>query len=148
MRHDPRGRKLRQSRVRERAADEPLNIANIALLIGRGERNSVSSGAGAGRTADAMHIVVGVRRQVVVHHQLYPLHVYASRSDVCRNEHPMGAVPKSLKRRAPLTERPVRMQLRRGVSHRAYRARYPSRAMLRAGKEKHRTTVFSEYLFQ
>ena len=67
--------------------DEALDGPDIAILIGRGERESVTHGHGTAGAPDAMHVVLGVGRDVVIDDVGNTGHIDAAGSDVSGDHH-------------------------------------------------------------
>ena len=75
---------------------------------------------GATGAADAVHIILGLLRDVVVHDDFNSFDIQASRCDVSGDEHAILAALESVERLAALGERAVGVDLGRSVSHAAY----------------------------
>lgn len=52
-----------------------LNIAYLALLMRLGEGYCMTLGTGARGTTDAMYVIGGIHRKVVIDDELNPLHI-------------------------------------------------------------------------
>jgi hypothetical protein len=81
----------------------------------------MARGAGAPGAADAVHVILGVVRKIVVDDELDPLHVNAARGDVGRHEHAIFPVLEPVERLAALAERAVSVEFGCGVAERAHR---------------------------
>src|SRR5690606_29268159 len=71
-----------QRAARDGLLDQLLDIGQQALVLVRIDRQRVARGAGAAGAADAVHVVFGVVRQVVVDHRRQVRDVEAARGDV------------------------------------------------------------------
>src|SRR6476620_12494630 len=78
--------KARNRNPRNRLTNYPLDLPNHRDLIGRHEGERVSLAGGAAGAADAVHVVLGLLRYVVVDHVRDAADVEAALSDVRRDE--------------------------------------------------------------
>ena len=67
----------------------------------------MSAGSGSRRASDAVHIIFGVFRQIVVDDQFYAGDIYAARCDIGGDKESIFARFESLKCLAALSERTV-----------------------------------------
>ena len=72
-------------------SDRALDLAEIAFLVRRDEREGVARHLGAGRAADPVDVVLGHVGDVEVDDVRKGLDVDAARRDVGRDEHPIPA---------------------------------------------------------
>jgi hypothetical protein len=94
----------------------------------------VAGGAGARSAADAVHVILGVVRKIIIEYEFDPLYVNATRSDVGRYKYSVFSVAESLERFAPLAKRSVGMKFGGRVPERTDTGRNLPRAMLSARK--------------
>ena len=92
------------------AADETLERIERAVILRRDKADRVADGVGAAGAADAMDVVLGVHREIVIHDVRNAVHVDAARGDVGGHEHPHGAGLELRERAQPLVLRAVGMQ--------------------------------------
>ena len=108
--------------ARQRAADVALDRVQLATLLGGGEARRVAVGFGASGAADAVDVVLGGLRQVVVDDAADVGDVDAAGRDVGRDQDAIAPAPEAFERLAALLLRPVRVQPLGGVSGGAERA--------------------------
>lgn len=74
-----------------------FNLAKkpLALLITEGYRMTRTSGSSG--SSDAVHVGVGLVREIVVDDEIYALHIYASGCNVCGNKNPDLSAAEALK---------------------------------------------------
>ncbi len=97
----------------------------------------MAGGAGARGAADAVDVILGVVRKVIVQNEFDPLHVDAARGDVRGDEDTIFAVAEPIERFAALAERAVGVQFGGGVTERAHTRGDLLRAMFGARKDEH-----------
>ena len=69
-----------------RHASEALNATRVAHVFFSDERERITTGLRAARAADAVHVIFGVFRNVVVDHMRDTRDIQATRRDVGRDE--------------------------------------------------------------
>src|SRR3989338_9312667 len=105
-------------------------------------------GARAGGAADAVDVIGGVHRQIVIDDELYPLHVDTARCDVGGDEYAIFSAFKPFQRFTPLRERTIAVNLCCRVSNRSDRAHDAFRPVLGAGEYESRAGIITKDLFQ
>ena len=135
-------------RYRQRFADEVFDVAHVALLVGRRERDSATGKASASRATNAVHIVLGVVGQVEVEHKRNPLHVNAARGDIGGDEHAILPLLESVERLLAAAKRKIRVEFGRRMAHLFDGLGDLLRAVFRARENKHRPRVLGEHLLQ
>ncbi len=88
-------------------ADEALERAQGAVIFGRYEADGVAHRVGAARPADAMDVVLGVHREVIIHHVRDAVHIDPAGRDVGRDQHAHGAGLEIFQGAQPLVLRAV-----------------------------------------
>ncbi len=73
--------------LRHLLADEALDVANLASLLGRGEREGIADRRGAAGAADAVDVILGIRGNVVVDDVRHAGDVDAAGGDVRGDHH-------------------------------------------------------------
>lgn len=69
------------------ASDKAFQRAQLAVIFRRHETDRVADGVRASGATDAMHVILHVHREIVIHHMRDAVHVDAPRGDVRRHEH-------------------------------------------------------------
>ena len=79
-------------------ANQTLDRAQFSPLVdgAKGKRDAI--GAGAAGAADAMHVVIGLNRQIKIHDVRNAIDIDAACRDVGRNEHSHVLAAKRLER--------------------------------------------------
>ena len=72
--------------ARHRALGQFLDVLQVAFFVGREQRNGLARGAGAAGTANAVHVVFGIVRKVVVDDARHAGHVQPARGHVCGHQ--------------------------------------------------------------
>ena len=90
-------------------AHQALDGADVIALFGHSERDGVASGSGTCGAADAMDVIRGNGRQIIIQNELDPLHVDATRGDVRRDKHAIFSIAETFERFTALIQRFVRM---------------------------------------
>ena len=98
---------------RNLVTDEFLDLRQAEDVFFAGERDGVARGAGARGAADAMHVVLGILRQVVVEHVRDLGDVQAAGGDVGRHQHRQVSLGEVCEQFHPLGLRHVARQHRR-----------------------------------
>ena len=101
----------------------------------------MACGAGAPGATDAMHVILGVVRKIVIDDELDAFYINAARGDVRCHEHAILAILESIERFAALAERAVGVELGCGVAERAHRRGDLFCAMLGAREDEHRPAI-------
>ena len=69
------------------AADEPFERAQGGMIFRRRKAQGVAYGMRPTGAANAMHIILGMHGEVIVHHVRNAIHINAACRDVGRNQH-------------------------------------------------------------
>ena len=101
---------------RQRVADVSLDRMQLRVLLRRSETRCVACGLGASGATDAMDVVLGRLRQVVIDHSADPDDVDAARGDVRSDQDTVAAATKPLQRLTPLRLAAIRVQALDGVT--------------------------------
>ena len=120
--------------------DQGFDPAHVRVVLRRNERQGVAGGAGARRTADAVHVVLGDVRQVVVHHVADIFDVDTAAGDVGGDHDPAALAAERLERLGALGLAAVAVQNRHGVAAPLEMARQLVGAVLGAGEHEGQTT--------
>ena len=91
-------------------ADEAFERAEFAVIFGRDKADGVAHRMRPASAADAMDIILGVHREIVIHHVRNAVHVNAARRDVRGHEHAHDAVLEIVQCAQPLALRAVGME--------------------------------------
>jgi hypothetical protein len=124
--------KLGERSTRELEFHESLDIANVIPLFRCCKRDRSTRRARAAGSADAMHVVIRILREVIVHHELDTAHIDAACRYVRCHENAILAGLESFERITALIQRPIRMHLRSSMTHIADVATDALRAVLRS----------------
>ena len=108
----------------------------------------MACGAGASGPADAMNVILGIVRKVIINDQFDPLHIDAPRGDIRGNKYAIFAVAESLERVAALAKRAVGVKFCCGVAERAHRRGDLLCAMLGAREYEHRSAILIQQFFE
>ena len=84
------------------ATDEAFKRTEFAVVLGRDKADGVANRVRTSGAADAMDIILGVHREIIIHDVRNAVHVNAARGDVCRHEHPHGTGFEIFQRLEPL----------------------------------------------
>ena len=95
------------------ATDKPLQRMQRAVVGGSDEADRIPHRMGPTGTTDSMNVILGVHREIVVHHVRDTVHVNTTRGDISRHEHAYRAGLEILEGAQALVLRPVRMDRRR-----------------------------------
>jgi len=144
----PCRRQFRHRAQWKRQAHEPLDVTDVTLFFRRRKGDGVARGTGAGRAADAMDVICGVRRQVIIQNKLDPLYVDASGGDVGRSEHAIFSVAESIERLTALVQRFVRMKFGGGMPKRANICSDALCAKLCSREDEDRATILAKQFFE
>ena len=90
--------------------DKPLQRAQRAAIFVGHKADGIADLLGAARAADPVNVILGVHREIVIHHMRDAVHVDAARGDVCRHQRPHGPRFEILQSANPLILRTVGMQ--------------------------------------
>ncbi|MBS1134592.1 MAG: hypothetical protein H6R02_1733, partial [Burkholderiaceae bacterium] len=83
----PSTRSIARRRSFDLAAEHALDRAQAILLVRRDQRQRLAGAAGAAGSANAVHVVLGDVRQLVVHDLRQLADVEPARGDVGRDQH-------------------------------------------------------------
>ena len=72
-------------------ADEAFERAQGAMILGRDEADGVANRVSAARAADAVDVILGVHREVIIHDMRDAVHIDPAGGDVGRDQHAHGA---------------------------------------------------------
>ena len=89
------------------------------------------------RPANPMDVILGVHREIVVHHMRDTIHINPPRRDVRRHQHPHRAGLEILQRPQTLALRPIRVDRRRPYPLMVQVVREMIRRVLHANKNQH-----------
>src|SRR5688500_13249980 len=126
---------------REVAFEEPVDVAEVALFIWRGEGDGEACGAGAARASDAVDVVLRRVGQLEIHDHRQVLDVEPACRDVGCHEHPYFATLELVERSFPLELRPVAVDGGGLDSVTLELCREPCRLKLRAGENENLAQV-------
>ena len=120
------------------ASDEALERAERAVVLGGDEADRVADRVGAAGAADAVDVILGVHREIVIDDMGDAVHVDAARGDVGGDQDAHRAGLEILERAEPLVLRAVGVD-GGGLDAVLFEpARDPVGAMLGAGEDEHR----------
>jgi hypothetical protein len=88
-------------------ADESLERAECILIFGGDEADRVADGMRATGSPDAVHVILRVHREVIIHDVRNTVDVDTARRDIGGNEHAHGAGLEILQRAQPLILRTI-----------------------------------------
>ena len=91
------------------APDETLERTQRSVIFRRDETDRIADCVRAAGASDAVDIILGVHREIVIHDMRDPIHIDAARGDVGRHEHPDGAGFEILQCAEPLILRTIGM---------------------------------------
>src|ERR1700686_1610024 len=94
------------------ACDESFQRSQRSLILGRHEADGVADRVSAAGAANAMHVILRMRREIEVHYVRDTFDVDAARSDVGRDENTDRAALELAQGLEPLTLTSIRMQRR------------------------------------
>src|SRR6266568_2683562 len=83
-------------------ADKPFESAQRGMILRRGKTKRISNGQGASGAANAVHVILGMLRKVVIHDVGDAIHVNAARRDVRRYQNANRAAFEIFERSQPL----------------------------------------------
>jgi len=126
----------------DRLLDHLLQQAHVLLVVGRHEAHGVAGRGGATGAADAVHVVLGVHREVEVDDVRDALDVDAARGDVGRDEHARVSALERVERLDALALAAVRVNRRRVDAGLLELARDLVGAVLGAREDQHRVERF------
>jgi hypothetical protein len=140
-RRRPRGKSLigepGQAQLGNLLADEALDVADVARVLGRDQREGIADGLRPAGAADAVHIVLGIFRDVEIDDVGHAGDVDAARGDVGRDHDFVLAAFEAGQRLDALVLRAVRVKHRHGVVLRLQLVGDLVGAVLGAGKNQH-----------
>ena len=91
------------------ATDETFERAQFTLIFVRDETDGVADGVRATGAADAVDVILGLHRKIIIHDVRNPVHVNAARRDIRRDQHADRAGFEIFQRLEPLVLRTVGM---------------------------------------
>ena len=141
-------RKFRQFGNRKGESNNPLNISDFVLLLRSCKRDGAPRSPGPAGAADAVHVVFGIIRKVVIQNQLNPHHVNTSRGNVRRHQHAIFTRLKAVQRFATLGQGTVGMNLRPARAHAPHSPRQPLRAEFGSAEHQHCSVIFRKQFIQ
>ena len=104
--------------------------------------------AGAAGAPDAVHVIFGNARQIVIYDQFNIRHINAARGNIGGNKHAVLPRLESIKRFAALVQGAIGMNFRGGMPQRADMRGDPFCAELHSREDEHGPPIFLKYLFQ
>src|SRR6185312_4723647 len=94
--------KARQAHFGHALPDEPLDVADAPGVLHRDEGDGVADRLGPARAPDAVHVILGILRDVVIDHVGHAGDVDAAGGDVGRDHHLVAALLEAIEGFQPL----------------------------------------------
>ena len=121
--------------------DKTLERTQRSVIFRSDETDRIADRMRAARASDAMDVILGVHRKIVIHDMRNSIHVDSARRDIRRHEHPHDSGFEILQSAEPLILRAVRMDRSRLDSAALEPARDAVGAVFRASKDEDRVEL-------
>jgi hypothetical protein len=84
------------------ATNEAFERTQRPMILGCNETNRIAHRVRPASAANAVHVILGMHREIVIHHMRNPVHIDAACGDVGRDEHAHNAGLEILQGAQPL----------------------------------------------
>ena len=89
-------------KTRNGTLDQCFDCHHVLFVLGRADHHRLAVAPGPARAADAVHVILGMRRNIIVEHVADCRHIQTARGNIRGHENPQIARTEAVKRACPL----------------------------------------------